>query len=457
MRAMRIARLAALTAAVVVANAAPSSALTLAPPTLRFTPTPTVGPNQSTISVQGLCTSGNSGSASLRFPTRSDALRPPLDSKPFAVNSDGTFKATLGVNFAASFPVGSTPPELVDLEVAVSCGSLFQRQAFTMTDRGGTNPTIFTVLGDGACGLGLAPTEAEARIPCPRHVKGLTPTGGFTQANFYAQSYSGQTYTNGGTVAVGHFDRDFQLDIVTGTLPGSASAVTVASQKNEHMLELYPYGDFTGGVNVAVADVNGDGRDDIITAAGPGGGPHVKVTSEVSPGMWADIYGFYAYEPGFTGGVTVAAADLDGDGKAEIVTGPGPGGGPHVRAFKGDGTPLGGGFMAYDPAFHGGVFVAAGKLGTTPSIVTGPGPGGGPHVRAFNSAGAPNGGGFMAYSSAFGGGVAVALGQAGIVTVPAKGGGPHVRTFVDAHGSTNTAGFMAYDIGNTGLRIAAAR
>ncbi len=109
---------------------------------------------------------------------------------------------------------------------------------------------------------------------------------------------------------------------------------------------------FPGGVSVAAGDVTGDGVADIITGAGPGGGPHVRAFSLVG-GVVTEVASFFAYDPAFPGGVSVAAGDVTGDGVAEIITGAGPGGGPHVRAFS-----LAGGvvtevasFFAYDPAF----------------------------------------------------------------------------------------------------------
>ena len=73
------------------------------------------------------------------------------------------------------------------------------------------------------------------------------------------------------------------------------------------------------------------------------------------------VKSFFAYNEKFLGGVSIASADTNGNGDGEIITGAGPGGGPHVRVFRQDGTPIGG-FMAYPTTFKGGVNVAAGDV-----------------------------------------------------------------------------------------------
>jgi hypothetical protein len=60
-----------------------------------------------------------------------------------------------------------------------------------------------------------------------------------------------------------------------------------------------------------------------------GGGPHVKVYGSDHTLR----FNFYAYDPTFTGGVSVAVGDVTGDGTPDVVTGAGAGGGPHVKVF----------------------------------------------------------------------------------------------------------------------------
>jgi hypothetical protein len=99
-------------------------------------------------------------------------------------------------------------------------------------------------------------------------------------------------------------------------------------------------------VNVAVGDVNGDGRADIVTGAGAGGGPHVKVVNATgldqtnADGTIADtalLGNFMAFDLAFGGGVNVSAGDFNGDGLADVVVGAGAGGGPHVKVVSGTG------------------------------------------------------------------------------------------------------------------------
>lgn len=241
-------------------------------------------------------------------------------------------------------------------------------------------------------------------------------------------------FRGGTSIAAGNLDGDLETEVVTGAGPGGGPHVRIfdvtgTSQGNGFF--AYDAG-FRGGVDVASGDVDGDGVDEVITGAGRGGGPHVRVFD--AEGVL--ISGFFAYDVGFRGGVHVDAGDLDGDGIAEIVTGAGPGGGPHVRIFNVTGTAQGNGFFPYDPGFNGGVDVAVGDVtGTaTAEIVTGAGPGGGPHVRIFKPDGELITNGFFPYSVNFQGGVRVAVGNVRtrsrleeIVTAPASNGGPHIR------------------------------
>jgi hypothetical protein len=189
---------------------------------------------------------------------------------------------------------------------------------------------------------------------------------------------------------------------------------------------------FRGGVKATVADVTGDGVPDLIAAAGLGGGPRVRVFDGQTDQVLAD---FFAYDIGFRGGVNVAAGDFDGDETAEIVVGAGVGGGPHVRVLLLDGTSVLE-LFAYEPTLSSGVHVAAGDLNGdgVAELITGAPQGGGPRVRYFRGDGSPIRD-FFAYDPGFDGGVHVAAGdlngdgRAEVVTGPGTGGGPHVRVF----------------------------
>lgn len=176
---------------------------------------------------------------------------------------------------------------------------------------------------------------------------------------------------------------------------------------------------FSGGVRTAIGDINGDGQPDLVTAAGPGGGPHVVVWS-INPGLsYATVQsGFFAFEPFFTGGITLSTGNLDGDIYDDIIVGAGAGGGPRVAAFAGNATYASNpntriaDFFAYSPAFNKGINVAAGDRNGDglDEIITGAAQGGGPHVQVFNINGQSLES-FFAFSSALTCGVFVAAGD----------------------------------------------
>jgi len=286
------------------------------------------------------------------------------------------------------------------------------------------------------------------------HVRLFHGDGSDTGVGFYAYDPG---FAGGVRVASGDLNGDGNDEIITGAGPGGGPHVRAFSQSGAPFQNLgfFAYDtSFTGGVFVAAGDLFGDGQDEIVTGAGGGGGPHVKVFRyDKDSNVLTQVGGgFMAYNPAFPGGVHVAVADVDHDGKDEIITGAGPSGGPQVSVFKyapdGTATATGTSFMAFPPQFPGGAFVGGAHSKGARDIITGAGPSGGPEVAVFQSDNSLTSA-FYPYPPSFPGGVHVAGGDIdgngsnNIVTGAGEGGGPHVRAF-EINGTPLGTSFYAY-------------
>jgi hypothetical protein len=231
----------------------------------------------------------------------------------------------------------------------------------------------------------------------------------------------------GVNVAIGDLDGDGKGEIAVGTGPGAESRVRVFDGTGKEKIftgGLTPFAtDFRGGANVAIADVDGDGKADLITSAGPTGGPEVKVWN----GSGVLLGDFFAFDNAQSQGLHIAAGDLDGDGKAEIIAALETGSKAYVRVFSGASGIKIGEFLSINSGFSGGLNLAIGDVDGNGSkeILVVPNGGGGPNVFAYDSTGKMLGN-FFAYEEPYRGGVLMAVGRIGsdkapaLITVPAE-------------------------------------
>src|SRR5262249_13579465 len=89
--------------------------------------------------------------------------------------------------------------------------------------------------------------------------------------------------------------------------------------------DFQPFGAFKGGVRGAMGDFNGDGNDELATATGAGQQAAVAIWGISAQGsIGPAIEKFFPF-PGFSGGVFVAAGDVNSDGRDDLVVSTGTG------------------------------------------------------------------------------------------------------------------------------------
>ncbi len=273
-----------------------------------------------------------------------------------------------------------------------------------------------------------------------------------------------ENFRRGVNIAAGDVDADGQDEIITAPKKGGGPQVRIfEADGTPRGIELWPFNPSDNmGINVAAGDIDGDGKDEIGIVPEQGAKATVKIyrynNDKTLVGQW-DAFGEVK------SGASIAFGDVDYDGQDEIIVGAGEGGGPQVRIFEADGTPLPIQFFAFDQSYKGGINVAAGDIdgdgkdeigvckandeslcrvfsynsehtlrgewkayGEVPlgatidmgdidrdgkaEILTGAAKLGGPQVRAFEADGTPYDLlSFFAYSDKFRGGVDIALGN----------------------------------------------
>jgi FtsP/CotA-like multicopper oxidase with cupredoxin domain len=149
------------------------------------------------------------------------------------------------------------------------------------------------------------------------------------------------------SVTMGDVDGDQVLDLIAGKGPGGQPEVTARSGAGAEPFarELLRFDafekSFPGGVSVAAADIDGNAAtDDVIVGAGPGMASTVKVFASALPARIGDapaVFASFAPYPDSTAGTSVAAGLVDpGSGRFSIVTAPGAGGSGEVATFRFD-------------------------------------------------------------------------------------------------------------------------
>ena len=191
------------------------------------------------------------------------------------------------------------------------------------------------------------------------------------------------SFLGGVNVTMGDIDGNGQQEIIVAPRSGGGPQIRIFDLGGNLLGQFFADAPtLRGGYNIGVSDITGDGIDDIIFNR------HGSASAKVFSNRGKSIFSFTVTHPSVRTGVRFIGGDVTGDARAEILVSSISRGAPIVHIYGNDGKLIKK-IDAYNKAFLGGVSIGLNDNNNDGilDIVTGAGPGGGPHIRFFDGSG----------------------------------------------------------------------
>jgi Beta-propeller repeat/FG-GAP-like repeat len=259
------------------------------------------------------------------------------------VNGDGTPDV-----IAAT---GGGAPALIRVFDATTGSLLKQFTPYAAPFKGGLFVAAGDVDGDGFAEIIVSADAGKSQVVRVVDGKKLTQMGvaqdQFTLAPFDAK------FKGGVRVAVGDLDGDQRADIITATGAGTLATVkTYDGDTGNPISNWNPFAKLKSGVFVSAGDLDGDGKAEVVVSQGAG--TLVRSFNPLTTQQLAELTPFADAKK--AKGLRIAMADVDGDGKMNLVAAPVKGYG-RLRIFANDFVNLHAELDTFDPSYKGGVFL----------------------------------------------------------------------------------------------------
>lgn len=247
-------------------------------------------------------------------------------------------KSTQGMRLAVGNLAGTGQPLIA---VGAEAANDTRMRIFTMTGRPVTSFLPYPVGSRGGVAVAMADVDGDGRddlITAPDATAGQLRIWTYTPATkkFTLKTEKfvwPKSTATGFSLAAGDLDLDGKAEIAVAqrTQGKNVRLFRMNGRALQQIREFSPYRvTFTTGLTLAIGDIHGDGRKELLTVGGPGYWSQIKVF---------DVRGrnLLTYLPTITtyrGGLSLAAIDVNNDGRDEIVTSSYGKGDSRLRIFR---------------------------------------------------------------------------------------------------------------------------